>query len=606
MAILLLDDDAPQARSVHELPGLLRRGVAMVWAAARGELLVQVALQALGGVTSLGVVLLGAGALRHLVALAGGAEHLRDALPALLALAAVVGLGTLAGAVGAERQLLISELVQRAQRARMLRITGDVELLAFQRPAFHDALARAQRSGMNGPVQLVLGLGELGMSAASLLGALVALAALEPLLVPLALVCVVPAALVSARAAEDAYRFAYRLTARDREREYLASVLASREPAAEVRAYGLAGFLRERWWRLATHRVVELRRLVRRQHLLSAAGAAVGALAVGAVLVALFALVGSGDIDGAAATAAGGALLLLGQRLLSAASGAGRLYEALLYVGDVARFEALDPRAAPSPALPAPARSAPVAAREVTFAYPSASRPALRGVSVSIAPGEVVALVGENGSGKTTLAMLLAGLYRPDAGTVTWDGVDVAGCDPAALRARVAIVLQEHMRWLLPAHDNIALGRHERFGDEDGVRRAADAAGIAEAIARLPAGWATVLGPEFAGGSELSGGQWQRVAVARALFRDAGFVVLDEPTAALDARAEHDLFASLRTLLEGRSGLIVSHRFSTVRDADRIYVLHEGEVTEAGDHDALMALGGRYAELFTLQAESYR
>jgi ATP-binding cassette subfamily B protein len=325
------------------------------------------------------------------------------------------------------------------------------------------------------------------------------------------------------------------------------------------------------------------------------------------VLIALFALIDAGSIDAADATAAGAALLLLGQRLLATAAGAGQLYEALLYVHDVAEFERLGELAAEqAPRGAPPLRPDPVVAEDVSFTYPSGHQSALAQVSVRIEPGEVVALVGENGSGKTTLAKLLAGLYAPDGGCVRWNGVDIAGCDASQLRDHAAIILQDHVRWLLPAHDNIALGRHEQFDDRAAVAQAAADAGIGQTLDELPDGYATVLGPEFAGGTELSGGQWQRVAVARALFRDARFVVLDEPTAALDARAEHDLFARLRLLLDGRAGLVISHRFSTVREADRIYVLHAGRVIEHGSHDELMTRAGHYAELFTLQAAAYR
>jgi ATP-binding cassette subfamily B protein len=214
--------------------------------------------------------------------------------------------------------------------------------------------------------------------------------------------------------------------------------------------------------------------------------------------------------------------------------------------------------------------------------------------------------VGENGSGKTTLAKLLAGLYEPASGRVTWNGVSLLGADREELRRSVAVIFQDFMRYELPAIDNIGLGRHERLPDDEGVRRAAQTAGAHDDLDRLPSGYDTVLGPAFAGGVDLSLGQWQRVALARALFRDAPFVILDEPTASLDAQAEHDLFLRMRRLLEGRSVLLISHRFSSVREADRIYVMRAGEIVECGAHDELIARAGRYAELFELQAARYR
>lgn len=214
--------------------------------------------------------------------------------------------------------------------------------------------------------------------------------------------------------------------------------------------------------------------------------------------------------------------------------------------------------------------------------------------------------MGENGSGKTTLAKLLAGLYTPNRGRICWDGTDLAGVDPAARSERTAVIFQDFLRYHLPVRDNIGLGRHQAIDDLDSVREAARQSGAAEFVERLPAGYETMLGPEFEGGTDLSVGQWQRTALARAFFRDAPLVILDEPTAALDPRAEHELFDRIRSLLGERTVLLISHRFSSVRSADRIYVLAEGAVVEHGTHPELMAAQGLYAELFSLQAAAYQ
>jgi ABC-type cobalamin/Fe3+-siderophores transport system ATPase subunit len=221
-------------------------------------------------------------------------------------------------------------------------------------------------------------------------------------------------------------------------------------------------------------------------------------------------------------------------------------------------------------------------------------------------PREVVAVVGANGSGKTTLAKLLAGLYLPSEGRVCWDGRDTREVDRRELLSHAAIVFQDFIRYALSAGDNIAPGRHERALDTAGIVRAAEQAGADRDIGGLPEGYATLLGPAFIDGTDLSTGQWQRVALARTLFRDAPLVILDEPTAALDAKAEHELFARIGELFADRSVLLISHRFSTVRSADRIYVLNEGYVVESGTHEELLAAGGTYAELFTLQASPYQ
>ena len=214
-------------------------------------------------------------------------------------------------------------------------------------------------------------------------------------------------------------------------------------------------------------------------------------------------------------------------------------------------------------------------------------------------------MIGENGSGKTTLAKLLAGLYQPGSGSVSWDGVDLATCAPDTVRREIAVIFQDFTRYQLTVRENIGAGSVERYDDLPGIVAAARRAGAHAVTESLESGYETRLGPQYQGGSDLSGGQWQRLALARAFFRDAPFLILDEPTAALDPRAEAALFDSIRSLYAGRTVLLVSHRFSTVRTADRIYVMHEGRIIEAGTHQELLARGGRYAELFALQASAY-
>jgi ATP-binding cassette subfamily B protein len=244
--------------------------------------------------------------------------------------------------------------------------------------------------------------------------------------------------------------------------------------------------------------------------------------------------------------------------------------------------------------------------RHVTYAYEGKDEPALSDLSFTIARGETVAIVGHNGAGKTTLVKLLARLYDPQSGQVLIDGRDVREYDPDELRGEFGVLFQDYVSYQFSARENIGIGRVERLDDRSAISAAADKSGAAAVIEALPEGYETVLGKWFDGGVNLSGGEWQKVALGRAFMREAQILILDEPSAALDAKAEFELFSRLRQLAHGRTAIFISHRFSTVRQADRILVFEHGRLVEQGTHEELLALGGRYAELFNLQASSYR
>jgi ATP-binding cassette, subfamily B, bacterial len=595
-----------QRQDAPPLPHLVLESLRLAWRAGRRELIVIVAIQAVTIVGVLALVLVTRSLLSGVLHGDRANENVGSVVPEILALGGLTaGLGV-AQAIASFKQRILTEVCTRYAEDRVLAVTGSVELAAFDAPDFHDAAARALAAVTRMPA-VIFSLSSLVRALAISLGAFVGLIALQPAFAAAVAFVLVPSWLAARQRGRAFYRFAIGLTPQDRERRYLAHTLSDRDAAKEVRAFGLNRFLRARHDRLWEERLAELRRVASRQLRVSVASDLAASTILAGTLLALVALTLSDHIGLADAGATAGAIVLLGQRLTMAAASTGGLSESALFMDDYLAFVALDrPDSAEAPAGTDPTPPLHVRADGVTFSYAGARRHALHDVSLDVSPGEVVALVGENGSGKTTLAKLLAGLYQPEAGRVTWNGVTTASAGREELRRSVAVIFQDFLRYALPARDNIALGRHENFADDAGVHRAARIAGAHENIQSLPEGYDTMLGPAFEGGTDLSLGQWQRVALARALFRDAPFVILDEPTAALDAQAEHELFAGIRELLVGRTVLLISHRFSSVREADRIHVMQGGTIIESGTHDELIERGGRYAELFYLQAAPYR
>jgi ATP-binding cassette subfamily B protein len=531
-------------------------------------------------------------------------------------LGAMIGLGVVstgANILQSQNSAMLSAIVERHTNSVLLdRIIG-IDLKRFETPEFQDLLRRAMNAmgRMMGVTGSAIGLAR---SIFLIVGVAVALYVLQPILLVIAIVGFIPMWLASLASSRAMYRFWRSMTPNERKRGYVFGLFTQREYAKEIRAFGLSDYLRNLYERLSNERITELRanlkKRARYQTLSGTASAVVTALTYGALAYLV--------IDHRIGVAEAGAAVIASQQLTgqlgAIVDNATQLYEASLFLEDWEEFSALSPAALPYERSGS-ATFGRIEVDHVSFRYPASSslnggppqpqRLALDDVSLEIGAGEVIALVGENGSGKTTLAKVLSGLYRPDSGRVLWDGVDMSTRDPRWIYEHVAVLFQDFARFMLTARENIGLGRVERLDDLTEIVRAAERAGANTFVDAWPERYDTILGPYFMGGKDVSIGQWQRIALARAFFRDAPLVILDEPTAALDARAEHDLFTRMRDLFSGRSVLLISHRFSSVRSADRIYVLHDGRVVESGSHDELMALGGRYAELFTLQASAY-
>jgi ATP-binding cassette subfamily B protein len=570
----------------------------LAWTANRGRLALVAGLSILTATGEFAQLLSGKRALDAVLA----GDRSRAQLARLAAVGALGLVGLVGdGMVGRSLYEPVSRAVVREAEGRILDAVTTMELADVEDPEFQDRLQRALM-GAQRQSFLIGSLLGLPRSVMSLVVSGIGVGASDMVLVPFALLTAAPEVVLGGRLRDP--EMVHRGRGRDmRELAVLRQYLVGTQAAHEVRAFGASGYLRERHDALADESDARHAETMaadsRRRLLLSLANQAAAAPAAGRLI-----LRAARRPKAISETLAGGvASQRLGRGVRRLTSAGMALRRATAMVADYRDF--------PLPQPPLAGRRPPspferISARALTFTYPGSGRRVLDGVDLDIARGEVVALVGENGSGKTTLAKLLCTLYRPTAGTIEWDGVDLAGCDPAAVRSQIAVVFQDFVRYpSLTAAENIGLGRPDRMEDDAAIRRAARAAGIDDVLAGLPKGYDTVLSRPF-GGVDLSTGQWQRVALARAFLRDAPLVVLDEPTAALDPRAERDLFETVASLYRSRSALLISHRLSSVRFADRICVLAGGRVSETGTHEELLAAGGVYAELFDLQARAYR
>jgi ATP-binding cassette subfamily B protein len=591
---------------VRGLVTALVHAVAMVWGASPFRVLVLLGVQLLSALSLLASVLLIDRVLEAALLVGRGEASVSRAVLPVVLLALVTTLTGVATAASNLQMRVLGALVERAVWRDVLAVTGSVGLDTFDDSDFYDQASRVEdRAGWQTRV-VVQALSTMVGDGLGVVAGTIALLSLSPLLAPVLLLAGVPLLVTSRLSGRREFAFAVDQSRPYRERTYLQDVLTHREEAKEVRAFGLADALSTDWETSYGRYVADLRRHVSGLVRLSLTGGLGSALLIGTAMVLAVVLVGRGDLGVAEAGAALVAVRLLAGRVSGATRGVSQLFEASLFLQDLDSFRGRARNVGSTPPLPpAPEAFDEIKVSSLTFRYPGATVPAVDGVDLRLRKGEVVALVGENGSGKTTLAKLLAGLYQPDAGTIAWDGVDVRQYEPASVRGRITVLFQDFVRYRFTARTNIGLGRADDVVTDAEIRCAAAEADADGFLSALPTGYGTVLSKEFLGGTDLSLGQWQRVALARALLRNAPLVILDEPSASLDARAEHDFFERVRARFAGRTLVLISHRLATVRFADRIYVLAGGRVVEEGTHAPLMRQRGVYAQLFQLQAQGY-
>ncbi len=593
-------------RSVaRRLPGLVAACVRLSWRADRAAVLTVLVCQTATGISTAFGLLAANRVLVNLLAAGPTPGRVRAALPALL-LVALSGIGgALLGALAKAASGRLRPRVSRFAYGELLERATRVELLTFQQSEFHDLLDAAQY-GAGWAEHMVEELASVATAVAGIAAAAGVLTVLNPLLLPLLVLAALPdgAATVVSNRRRNLSRIQW--LERVRQQRRLTDLLTDKIPAEEVRQHDAGSFLLRHYARLADAFEREQARLARADAITSLQARSVTGLATGAAYVLLGVLLWRGTVPLATAGTAVLAIRTGTMQLGVLVRALNQVFEYGLYLTDWQDAIARADRERISDAGVQPqGPPAVIRAENLGFTYPNSRTPALVGVDLEIRAGEIVALVGENGSGKSTLARLLTGLYLPDEGHVRWDGTSTADLARAKAAGHTAVLSQDFPHWPFTVRANITIGRHLAEPDEARLAAAAELGGARSVIDGLDAGLDTLIANEFLGGVGLSGGQWQKIALARAYFRDAPILVLDEPTASLDPRAEMDTFQTVLDRAAGRTVILVTHRLHSVRHADRIIVLDHGRIVEQGDHAQLMALGGRYAELFALQANAF-
>jgi ATP-binding cassette, subfamily B, bacterial len=515
-------------------------------------------------------------------------------------------LGSLAGRTTGYFDALLADRFTRYVSIRVMEHASRLDLSSYEDPVFYDKLERARVQATD-RIAMVQAMGTMGQQIIAAVSLSAGIFWFSPVLLLLLVLAVVPAFLGESHFAFEGYSLNIRQTPVRRQLDYLRTLGASKESAKELKLFGLSSFLSGEYARLSNGLYDQNLHLAARR---LRAGALLSLISTsayyGAYAYVIYRTV-TGALTWGSLQFMAGALAGASSNIQSVFSTFSSIADQSLFLTDLVDFLRVEPKIRTKPgALPAPR---PIRSGflfdDVTFVYPGTTRRVLDGLDLRIETGERIALIGENGQGKTTIVKLLARLYDPTGGRILLDGVDLREFDIEDLHRQIGVIFQDFMRYEMTARQNIATGRLETAEDEF-IRHAARKSLADEVVRRLPQGYEQLLGRRFEGGVDLSGGEWQKIALARAYLRDAQILVLDEPTASLDARSEYEVFQRFAELTDGRMALLISHRFSTVRMADRIVVLENGRIAEQGTHQQLLSLGGRYSGMFELQASSYR
>jgi len=501
---------------------------------------------------------------------------------------------------------LLSDLVSNDSSVRIIRHAATLDLFQFEDSTFYDKLerARTQTAGRTALMSMVLSQAQDLVTVIFLAAGLVAF---NPWLIIILVVAVIPSYIGETKFNRESYSLSRSWTPERRELDYLRFIGASNETAKEIKIFGLENFLADRFKNISDRYFKANQGLAVRRAAWGTFFSTLGTLSYYAAYAFVVWQTAVGLISVGTLTFLAGAFSRLQGLLQGIVGRFSRISETALYLQDFFDFLELRPMSLDHTGkrkVPRPIREG-FTFENVGFSYPETEKFAIRYLNFTLKPGEKLALVGENGAGKTTIVKLLAHLYEPTEGRILLDGIDLCEYDPEDLRREIGIIFQDYVRFMFTAAENIAVGNIIAREDRPRVEVSAHKSLADTVVETLPKKYDQMLGKRFSGGVDLSGGQWQKIALARAYMREAQLIILDEPTAALDARAEHEVFVRFAELMKGKAAVLISHRFSTVRMADRILFLEHGQLLELGTHEELLAQGGKYAELFRLQAKGY-